>query len=138
MAALASLLKSIDRTCPCVHLCDNAAVLDTVNRWIGEGSEASLAKNMDEDIMREISQLLHQRSQTNAATILVKVKSHRGEPVNEYADVAANKGRQEPDDSARWNEASGRLVFTVRKKNSVRHSTWRAGVKNAIKGKAGE
>ena len=88
--------------------------------------------------MREISQLLHQRSQTNAATILVKVKSHRGEPVNEYADVAANKGRQEPDDSARWNEASGRLVFTVRKKNSVRHSTWRAGVKNAIKGKAGE
>ena len=27
-----------------------------------------------------------------AATILVKVKSHLGEPVNEYADVSANKG----------------------------------------------
>ena len=92
MAALASFLRSIDRTCPCVYLCDNAAVLSDVKGWIGEGSKASLAKNMDEDIMREILQLLHQRSQANAATILVKVKSHRGEPVNEYADVAANKG----------------------------------------------
>ena len=47
MAALASLLRSIDRTCPCVHLCDNAAVLDSVDKWIGEGSKASLAKDMD-------------------------------------------------------------------------------------------
>ena len=58
--------------------------------------------------------------------------------MNEYADVAANKGRQEPDDSARWSEASDRLVFTVRKEDSVRYFTWRTGVKNAIKGKAGE
>jgi len=138
MAALASFLRSIDRTCPCVYLCDNAAVLSDVKGWIGEGSKASLAKNMDEDIMREILQLLHQRSQANAATILAKVKSHRGEPVNQYADVAANKGRQEPDDSAQWNEASSRLVFTVKKGNGVRHSTWRAGVKKSIKEKAGE
>jgi hypothetical protein len=137
MAALASFLRSIDRTCPCVYLCDNAAVLSDVKGWIGEGSKASLAKNMDEDIMREILQLLHQRSQENAATILAKVKSHRSEPGNEYADVAANKGRQEPDDSAQWNEASGRMVFTVKKGNGVRHSTWRAGVKKAIKEKAG-
>ena len=138
LAALASFLRSIDRTCPCVYLCDNAAVLDSVDKWIGEGGKASLAKDMDEDIMREVLQLLHDRIQANAATILVKVKSHRGEPVNEYADVAANKGRQEPDDSARWSGASGRLVFTVRKEDSVRYSTWRTGVKNAIKGKAGE
>ena len=68
---------------------------------------------------------------------MAKVKSHRGEPVNEYADVTANKGRQASDDSAQWNEASGRMVFTVKKGNGVRHSTWRAGVKKAIKEKAG-
>ena len=119
MEALASFLRSIDRTCPCVNLCDNAAVLSGVKGWIGEGSKASLAKNMDDDIMREILQVLRQRSQTNAATILVKVKSHRGEPVNENADVTANKGRQASDDSAQWNEASGRLVFTVKKGNGV-------------------
>ena len=69
---------------------------------------------------------------------MAKVKSHRGEPVNEYADVTANKGRQASDDSAQWNEASGRLVFTVKKGNGVRHSTWRAGIKKAIKEKAGK
>ena len=69
---------------------------------------------------------------------MAKVKSHRGEPVNEYADVTANKGRQASDDSAQWSEASGRLVFTVKKGNGVRHSTWRAGIKKAIKEKAGE
>jgi hypothetical protein len=83
MAALASFLRSIDRTCPGVYLCDNAAVLSDVQGWIGEGSKASLAKNMDEDIMREILQLL------------------------------------QSEDSAQWNEASGRLIFTVKRENGV-------------------
>ena len=69
---------------------------------------------------------------------MAKVKSHRGEPVNEYEDVTANKGRQASDDRAQWNEASGRLVFAVKKGNGVRHSTWRAGIKKAIKEKAGK
>jgi hypothetical protein len=73
MAALASILRSIDRTYPCVYLCDNAAVLSDVQGWIREGSKASLAKSTDADIMREILQLLHQRIQANAAMILAKI-----------------------------------------------------------------
>ena len=65
--------------------------------------------------MREILQILHKRIQVNAATILVKVKSHRGEPMNEYADTAANEGRQASDDSAQWNETSGRMFSPSRK-----------------------
>ena len=55
MAALASFLRSIDRRCPCVYLCDNAAVLDNINKWIGEGSKAirySLGIPRDKQVFR--------------------------------------------------------------------------------------
>jgi hypothetical protein len=37
----------------------------------------------DADILREIIELLKARVATGAATFLVKVKAHRGEPLNE-------------------------------------------------------
>ena len=99
LAAIASFLRSIDRTCPCVYLCDNAAVLKEIQGWVGERGRTSLAKCTDADILEEILQILHQRVQAEAATILTKVKSHRSEPMNEYADAAGSEGRQAPDDS---------------------------------------
>ena len=36
----------------------------------------------DADILREIIELLNARVATGAATFLIKVKAHRGEPLN--------------------------------------------------------
>ena len=43
----------------------------------------------DADILLEAIEELRQRTTAGAATILVKVKAHRGEPANEEANIQA-------------------------------------------------
>ena len=51
------------------------------------------------------------RITAGSATFLIKVKSHRGEPMNEQADDLAEEGRQEEDDASTWTTRTGRMVF---------------------------
>jgi ribonuclease HI len=83
-------------------LCDNAAVLCAVKKWVGQGEKATLATAPDADILREIVCLLTQRVRAGIATFRLKVKSHRGEPINERADNRAEEGREISDDNKRW------------------------------------
>ena len=69
-------------------LCDNAAVLCAIKKWVGEGGKATLATATDADILREMVCLLKQRVRAGRATFLTKVKSHRREPINERADTS--------------------------------------------------
>jgi ribonuclease HI len=64
----------------------------------GSDKEATLATAPDADILREIVCLLTQRMRAGRATFLLKVKSHRGEPINERADTLAEEGREISDD----------------------------------------
>jgi ribonuclease HI len=70
-------------------LCDNAAVLRAIRKWVGQGGKATLATTPDADILQEIVCLLTQRVRAGRATFLIKVKSHRGEPINERAGTLA-------------------------------------------------
>ena len=81
-------------------LCDNAAVLCAIKKWVGEGRKATLATAPDADILREIVCLLTQRVRAGRATFLLKVKSHRGEPINERSDTLAEEGREMSDDNS--------------------------------------
>ena len=63
-----------------LYLCDNQALLKAVKRWVGEGGKATLVGAPDAE-----------RTTAGAATFLVKVKAHRGEPANEEADIQADK-----------------------------------------------
>ncbi len=74
-------------------LCDSAAVLCAIKKWVGQGGKATLATAPDVDILREIVCLLTQSVRARRATFLIKVKSHRGEPINERADTLAEEGR---------------------------------------------
>jgi hypothetical protein len=65
---------------------------------INPGLKATLATAPDADILREIICLLTQRVRAGRATFLIKVKSHRGEPINERADTLAEEGRAISDD----------------------------------------
>ena len=63
-------------------LCDNESVLCVIRKWVGQGGKATLATAPDTDILREIVCLLTQRVRAGRATFMVKVKLHRGEPIN--------------------------------------------------------
>ena len=54
------------------------------------------------------------RITAGSATFLVKVKSHRGEPINEQADGLAEKGRQEEDDASTWTTRMGEWFLRKR------------------------
>ena len=74
-----------------LYLCDNQALLKAVKRWVGECGKATLIGARDTDILPEAIEELPKRTTAGAATFLVKVKAHRGEPANEEADIPADK-----------------------------------------------
>ena len=51
------------------------------------------------DVIREELCTLKARINAGGATFLIKVSSHRGEPINEQVDDLSDEGRQDPDDS---------------------------------------
>ena len=89
------------------------------------------------DILREIICLLTQRVRAGRATFLIKVKSHRGEPINERADTLAEEGRTFPDDDKRWDDRTDRMTFEVQKGNTTVRSVWTNSVRNAFRRQAG-
>ena len=52
-------------------------------------SELSLARSPDGDVLKAIIIKLQKRVKAGAATLLIKVKAHRGGPLNEEADILA-------------------------------------------------
>jgi ribonuclease HI len=118
-------------------LCDNEAVLRNVKKWVGQGGKATLATAPDADILREIVCLLTQRVRAGRATFLIKVKSHRGEPINERADNLAEDGREISDDDQKWEDRMDRMTFEVRKGNMTARSVWTNSVRNAFRKQAG-
>jgi len=118
-------------------LCDNAAVLCAINKWVGQGGKATLATAPDADILREIVCLLTQRVRAGRATFLIKVKSLRGEPINEQPDNLAEEGREISDDNKRWDVRTDRMTFEVQKGNTTVRSVWTNSVRNAFRKQAG-
>jgi ribonuclease HI len=120
-------------------LCDNEAVLSAIKKWLGQGGKVTLATAPDADILREIVCLLTQRVRAGKATFLIKVKPHRGEPINERADTLAEKGREISDDDKRlrWDDRTDRMTFEVRKGNTTVRSVWTNSVHNAFQKQAG-
>jgi len=87
LAAFVLALRGTSVTKPMLYLCDNQALLKAVKRWVGEGRKATLVGAPDADILLEAMEELRERTTAGAATLLVKVKAHRGEPANEEADI---------------------------------------------------
>ena len=136
LAALEAALRQVDETEDILYLCDNESVLTEVNGWIGEGGKAMLATAPNADIMREVLCTLRMRIAAGSATFLIKVKSHRGEPINEQADHMADEGRQEEDDVSTWTTRTGRMVFKKAGEHEGRKSVWTKGVRNMVRSQA--
>ncbi len=70
-----------------LYLTDSEATLQTINKWIGGGAKLSLARSPDGDVLKAIIMKLQKRVKSGVATLLIKVKAHRGDPLNEEADI---------------------------------------------------
>ena len=54
---------------------------------------------------------LQNRVEAGAATLFIKVKAHRGDPLNEEADIRAELGRRKEYKETIWNDSSDRTVY---------------------------
>ena len=53
----------------------------------------NLSRSTDADVLKDIILKLQKRVEAGATTLLIKVKAHRGDPLNEEADIRAELGR---------------------------------------------
>ena len=82
------------------------------------------------------------RIATKTRTFLVKVKTHRGEPLNEGADDLTEVGLtlEREGENYRWKERTTRIVYTYYDRNSCQweKGTWSKTIRNAARRGAAE
>jgi len=124
-----------------LYLCDNQALLKAVKRWVGEGGKSTLVGAPDADILPEAIEELQKRTTAGAATFLVKVKAHRGEPANEGANIQADKAISGNSVLTEWHDRTNRAIFTWQEPRQIggtvsyedRKLTWNSGVWKVIR-----
>ena len=57
---------------------------------------------IDADVLKEMIIKLQKRVQAGAATLLVKVKDYRGDPLNEETDIRAEMGHRKEQKEVIW------------------------------------
>ena len=93
LAAIARTLQATPVESDLLYLCDSEATLNKMSRWIGSGPRTTLAGDANADIMMTIIQCVRARVLRGARTFMIKIKAHRGEPLNEKADTQAENAR---------------------------------------------
>jgi ribonuclease HI len=71
----------------------------------------NLSKSPDGDVLKDIIIKLQKRVEAGATTLLIKVKAHRGDPLNEEADITAELGRLKEYKETIWNDSADRTVY---------------------------
>ena len=104
---------------------------------MGQGGKTSLANTADDDILEYILVKLSARITAKTRTFLVKVKTHRGEPLNEGADDLAEVGRllAKEGEGYRWKQRTTRLVFSYydRISSQWKKGTWSRTIRNTAR-----
>ena len=89
-----------------VVMVDNQSILREISRWVGEGDRTFLTLSVNPDILWMIIGQLCMRIAQGTATFLCKVKSHRGESLNEAVDDLTDLGRTIDPEHAVWTTRS--------------------------------
>jgi len=127
--ALEDAKRKKDRK-PVILLSDSACFLSSSQKWIGEGKSPSMWGNPESDIMRHVVQLLRERIEQGLLTVFIKIKAHRGDPLNELADRWADEGRQS--ENHRWSLPTNRLIFSWTENGTTHRSPMNTTVKKRI------
>ena len=92
----------------------------------------------DADIMRSLIERLRVRIQQGSPTFFVKIKSHRGEPLNERADEEAGKGCRLDADVKQWDAPTSRILYAWESDLGVKRQVpWGPSVRKMITKRAG-
>ena len=70
----------------------------------------NLFRSPSADVLKAIILKLQKRVEAGATTLLIKAKAHRGDPLNEEADIRAELGRLKEYKKTIWNDSSDRTV----------------------------
>jgi hypothetical protein len=118
---------------------DSEDTLQDINKWIGVGAKLSLAKTADADVLKVIIVKLQQRVKAKATTLLIKVKAHRGCPLNEETDIRAEMGRMKQEKEKTWSSPTDRTMYqwteASKTKNDVettKQTAWTQAVRNRM------
>ena len=133
LAAIARTLQAVPVESDLIYLCDSEAALNKISRWIGSGPRTTLAGDANADIMTTIIECLRERVLRGARTFMVKIKAHRGEPLNEKADTQAENARQLSPECQQWTTRTQRMTYEWEDSSGVQHVTaWSKAVRNAM------
>ncbi len=138
LVALAECLEDHGDDVSLSYLTDCEEILQAIHRWIGCGAKLNLSKSPDADVLKKIIIKLQKRALAGAATLLVKVKAHRGDPLNEEADIRAEMRRRKEDKEAGWKNPTNRTIYRWKVGQHTRSTTWTNTVRNRFRQKAGE
>jgi ribonuclease HI len=142
IGAYAAILRRTPDHEDLVTATDSEVLCRVVGRWVGQGGKASLANTADADILEYILAKLAARIAAKSRTFLVKVKAHRGEPLNEGADDLAEAGREleKEGENSRWQDRTTRVVYPYydRTSRQWKKGTWTKTVRNAARRGAAE
>jgi hypothetical protein len=137
MGAYSAILRRTPDHEDLVTATDSEVLCRLVGRWVGQGGKSSLVNTADADILEYILPKLAARITTKSRTFLVKVKVHRGEPLNERADDLAETGRamEKEGDNYWWQERTIRLVYPYYDRNlgQWKKGTWTKTIRNAAR-----
>jgi ribonuclease HI len=111
LVALRECLEAHEDHVDLLYLTDSEASLQTIHKWIGCREKLNLSKSQDADILKDIILKLQKRVEAGAETLLIKVKTHRGDPLNEEADIRVELGRRKTSKETIWDDLSGRTVY---------------------------
>ena len=88
---------------------------------------------------------LQKRVQSGAATLLIKVKAHRGDPLNKEADIRTEMGRRKEENEKIWYTRTDRTIYQWSEPSKTKKgilvtkiSAWTQAVRNRMRQKAGE
>ena len=138
LAAIEKVLQTTELSEDLLILSDCKTALTEIRKWIGEGLKPCMATTKDADILKAVVARLRQRIEMGAATWLIKIKAHRGEPLNEGADDEASRGCRLPAEDKHWDASTSRILYHWETaEGEERRAPWGQSVRQAVTKKAG-
>ena len=122
LVALKECLDDHDDHIDLLYLTASEASLLAIRQWVGGGAKLNLHKSPDADVLKEIILMLQKSFESGAATLLLKIKAHRGDPRNEEADIRVEMGRLKEQNDITWDNGSlwGQLTEIESAKGQVK------------------
>ena len=71
----------------------------------------NLSRSPDADVLKVIILKLQKRVESGATTLVIKVKAHRGDLLNEETYIRAELGRLKEYKETIWNDSSDSTVY---------------------------